>query len=99
MTENNLVPISDEQAKAIQEALKALQGLGGFLRETLGTVPSDVVGLLGGDYLKVRRAENLSKIIDKAKKRLEHADVKTEPPPLSLMLPILVAAADEDRDE
>jgi hypothetical protein len=32
----SLVPISDEQAKAIQEALKTLQGLGGFLKDTPG---------------------------------------------------------------
>ena len=56
-----LIPISDEQAKAIQEALKTLQGFGGFLRETFGTVPQDVAGLLGGDWLKVRRAENLAR--------------------------------------
>jgi hypothetical protein len=98
-TAGNLIPISDEQAKAIQEALKTLQGLGSFLRETLGTVPADVVGLLGGDYLKVRRAENLSKIIGKAKERLEKQGVKTEPPSLPLLLPILTSAADEDRDE
>jgi hypothetical protein len=35
---NEIVPITDEQAKAIQEALKALQGLGGFVKETFGTV-------------------------------------------------------------
>jgi hypothetical protein len=50
----SLVPISDEQAKAIQEALKTLQRTGGFLKETLGTVPQDLVGYLGGDWLRVR---------------------------------------------
>jgi len=100
MTENSLIPISDEQAKAIQEALKTLQGLGGFLKDTLGTVPSDIVGLLGGDYLKVRRAENLSKVFAKAKMRLEQSGIeKAMPPSLSLLLPIVAAAADEDRDE
>jgi hypothetical protein len=49
----SLIPISDEQARAIQEALKTLQGFGGFLRETFGTVPEDLVGVLGGDWLKV----------------------------------------------
>lgn len=97
---NDIAPITDAQAKAIEEALKTLQGVGGFLRETLGTVPSDIVGLLGGDYLKVRRAENLARIIEKARKRLEQGGTKdTEPPPLSLALPIFEAAADEDRDE
>jgi hypothetical protein len=100
MTENSLLPITDEQAKAIHEALKTLQGLGGFLKDTLGTVPSDIVGLLGGDYLKVRRAENLSKMFEKAKKRLEQSGIeKAAPPSLSLLLPIVAAAADEDRDE
>ena len=53
---DSLTPITDEQAKAIQEALKTLQGVGGFPKETFGTMPQDIVGLLGGDYLKVRRA-------------------------------------------
>ena len=39
MPDNSLIPISDEQAKAIQEALKVLQGLGSFLDKVLGDVP------------------------------------------------------------
>ena len=96
----SLIPISDEQAKAIQEALKTLQGLGGFLEKTFGTVPQDLVGLLGGDWLKVRRAENIARILEKAKERLKARHVETpEPASLSIALPILVAAADESRDE
>jgi Abortive infection alpha len=99
MTEDsNLIPISDEQAKAVQEALKTLQGLGGFLKATFGTVPQDVVGLLGGDYLRVRRAENLFRTMEKAKKRLEDGHVKQPDAPPSLALPIMIAAADETRD-
>jgi hypothetical protein len=97
MTESSNL-VSDEQAKAIQEALKTLQGLGGFLKETFGTVPQDVVGLLGGDYLKVRRAENLLRTVEKAKKRLEDGHVKQPDAPPSLALPIMIAAADETRD-
>jgi hypothetical protein len=101
------IPISDEQAKAIQEgskaiqeALKTLQGFGGFLREMFGTIPEDVVALLGGNWLKVRRAENLVRILDKARERLRARRVETpEPASLSIVLPILVAAADESRDE
>jgi hypothetical protein len=96
----SLIPITDEQAKAIQEAIKALRGLSGFLKETFGTVPQDIVGLLGGDWLKVRRAENLARTIEKARERLNARRVETpEPATLSLTLPILVAAADESRDE
>ncbi len=42
----NVIPIGDEQSKAIAEAskaiaeaLKALHGIAGFLKETFGTVP------------------------------------------------------------
>jgi hypothetical protein len=47
----SLIPITDERAKAIQEAFKALQSVGGFLREVLDTVPEDLVGYLGGEEL------------------------------------------------
>ena len=59
---DSIIPVSDEQAKAIQEALKTLQRFGGFVADTLGTVPQDVIGLLGADWIKVRRAENLQRI-------------------------------------
>jgi hypothetical protein len=95
-----MIPIGDEQAKALQEALKTLQGLGGFLKETFGTVPADFVGLLGGDWLKVRRLENFARIAEKARERLRarHVDAP-EPPRLSILLPLIVAAADEEDDE
>ena len=96
---NEIIPVSDEQAKAIQEALKTLQGLGGYMKQTFGTVPQDIVGLLGGDYLKVRRAENLFRMIGKAKKKLEDARIDKPDAPPSLAIPIMIAAADESRDE
>jgi hypothetical protein len=96
---NEIIPISDEQAKAIQEALKTLQGLGGFLKDTFGTLPQDVIGLLGGDYLKVKRAENLYRTFEKARKRLEDNHVQEPDAPPSLAIPIMLAAADEGRDE
>ena len=99
MTDGNLIPVSDEQAKAIQEALKTLQGIGGFLQSTFGTLPQDIVGMLGGDYLKVRRAENIVRITEKAKKRLADRAVENADAPPSLAIPILIAAGDESRDE
>jgi hypothetical protein len=96
----NLIPISDEQAKAIQEALKTLQGFGGFLKDTLGTVPEDLVGYLGGDWLRVRRFENIVRLIEKFRERLKARKTKIEEPiSLSVALPLLRAAADESRDE
>jgi hypothetical protein len=96
----SLIPITDEQAKAVQEALKTLQGIGGFLKQTFGTVPEDLVGLLGGDWLKARRMENFARIAGKARERLKtrHVDAP-EPPRLSILLPLIVAAADEEDDD
>jgi hypothetical protein len=102
----SLVPISDEQAKAaqeafkaFQEAVKALHGAGQFLRQTFGTVPEDVVALLGGNWLKVRRAEQLVRMLEKVQERLHARRVEPIEPSLSIALPIFVAAADESRDE
>ena len=47
MPQESLVPISDEQAKLGQEALKVLQGIGSFVGKALESVPEDVVGYLG----------------------------------------------------
>ena len=55
----DLIPISGEQAKLGQEILKTLRGLGSFIGQALGSTPEDLVGYLGGDWLRVRRAENL----------------------------------------
>jgi hypothetical protein len=57
-----MIPIGDEQAKAAQEALKTARAAGSYFAEVLGTVPHDVVGLLGGDWLRVKRAENAARI-------------------------------------
>ena len=102
----DLIPSGDDQAKAAQEiakatqeALKTLQGVGGFLREVFGTVPEDLVGLCGGDWLKARRLENLARIFQKSKKRLEARNAAHELPSPSLLVPLIIAAADESRDE
>lgn len=99
--EGSLIPISDEQAKLGQEAIKALRGLGGFLEKALGSTPEDVVGYLGGDWLRIRRAENAARMMDQARERLKARGVedKTEPASLAIALPLLHAAADESRAE
>jgi len=97
---SSLLPISDEQAKLGQKALEVLQGLGGFLREIFGTVPEDLVGYFGGDLLKVRRAENFARIAQEAREWLKAREVHTtEPPSISILLPIIVASAEESKKE
>jgi hypothetical protein len=95
----SLILISDEQAKFGRKALEVLQGLGGFSREMFGTVPEDLVGYFGGDLLKVRRAENFARIAQEARERLRARGIEPEPPSISILLPIVVASADESRDE
>jgi hypothetical protein len=98
--DNSLIPISDEQAKLGQEVLKTLRGLGSFVEKALESVPGDLVGYLGVDWLRVRRAENIAKMMFCAKERHETRGVKdTKPASLTLALPILRGAADESREE
>ena len=83
-----------------QEVIKAFRGLGAFLDKALGSTPEDLIGYFGGDRLRVRRAENMARMLADAKDRLADRGVEqTEPATLTVALPILQAAADEDRDE
>jgi Abortive infection alpha len=53
----------------------------------------------GGDWLKVRRAENLLGTLQKMQERLKKRGIKPEKVSLFRALPILIAAADESIDE
>jgi hypothetical protein len=99
MADNSLIPITDEQAKLGQEALKVLQGFGSFLGKALGDLPQTLVNYLGGDWLRVRRAENLLMMLRRASERLERRGVMAPiSPSLSVTLPLFRSAADESRD-
>jgi hypothetical protein len=96
----DLIPISDEQARLGQEALKTLRGLGSFLAQAMGSTPEDLIGYLGGDWLRVRRAENMARMFYEAKARLTERGVEEpQPASLSVGIPLLQGAADEDRNE
>jgi hypothetical protein len=96
----SVLPITDEQAKLGQEIVKALCGVGSFFKEALGSVPQDIIGYLGGDWLRIRRAENIAEMMMRARKKLESWGVKdSEPASLTVAIPILHGAADESRDE
>lgn len=95
-----LIPISDEQAKLGQEIIKAFSGIGSFFRDALGSVPTDLIGYLGGDWLRMRRAKNIVDMLKQSHEILEAWCVHdTEPASLTLALPILRGAADESREE
>ena len=95
----SLIPITDEQAKLGQEVMRAFSDLGTFFKEALGSVPSDLVGYMGGDWLRFRRVENIAEMMKRTRERLATRGVKeTEPASLTLALPILRGAADESRE-
>lgn len=100
---NDLIPISDEQAKAIQEAAKfggisveAISELCRWGGKVLGTIPQDFLAFVMGDRLRFRRIKNLIGYRDEIEKLLiERAvNVPKEISP-SLAEPLLEAAADE----
>ncbi|MGQ0741243.1 MAG: Abi-alpha family protein [Alphaproteobacteria bacterium] len=98
--DHNMIPITDEQARMAQEAIKLLRDVGSFLSKALGSTPEDLVGMLGGDWLKIRRAENIARLIVASKERLQKDGViEPQSATLSQALPILRAAADESREE
>ena len=59
MSDGNLIPISDEQAKFGHELVQAARDAGGYFAGLLGDLPKDLVGLLIGDRVKARRIERL----------------------------------------
>jgi hypothetical protein len=100
MSDTSIIPITDEQAKMIGDAIGAGRAAGRYMADILGDLPKDCVGWLFGDRMKVRRAERLAELYHGARKRLEEQGIKDpEPPSLNVALPILIGAADESREE
>ena len=88
---NELIPITDEQAKAIQEFAKTtdkamdLAGdAGRFVGSVIGTVLPDLIGVLGGDTESLLRRRKV--------------ETKT-PVSMSVAMPLFEAAAAESREE
>lgn len=103
---NDLIPITAEQAKAIEELAKTtglgielLKSAGGYFAKVLGTVPEDLVGVLGGDALRARRVRNCIRQIQAAEELLKAQNVQSQPPPLALVTPIVEGGMDEERPE
>jgi hypothetical protein len=102
---NDLLPFSDDQARAVQEvaktgreALERLGGLGGYLKEIFGYIPKDLMGWAVGDRLQMRRLQNAAKIAGLAQQILDRRQVKDrETTGLLLGRALLDAAGNEDR--
>jgi Abortive infection alpha len=100
MSDDSLIPISDEQAKLGQELVKAVRDGAGYFTDILGDLPKDALGLLIGNRVKVKRAERLAILFQQARERLRDRGIgDPEPPSLKYAIPILQAAADEENAE
>ncbi len=100
MSNNSIIPISDEQAKLGQEIVGAGRDLGSYLAKILGDLPQDLVGLIIGDKVKARRLVQAEKLWETAKHYLREQQVtEPEPPSLNVVIPILEAAVNENREE
>lgn len=101
------VPAAGELAKAIQEtarfgskALDLARDVGGYFARVFGTLPDNIVGLLGADWIEYKRLENLAKLYKRAEAiREQLGTAGPQEVPLSLGLPLMRAAADENREE
>jgi hypothetical protein len=89
-----------ETAKTAGKLIDATVGFGGWVKQTLGTIPEDVLGLVGGDWLHQKRKRNLRELEAKTSEILLSigAGPPFEPSP-SIVVPLLVGAADESRPE
>jgi len=97
---NSLIPVSDEQAKAIGITVEALHSLLGWCGKVLGTIPEDLVGLLIGDKLHLRRAKNLLGYQAEVDQLLRARGVPNpQEVSASVALPLLEGAQNESRSE
>lgn len=72
---------------------------GSFLARTVGTIPEDILGIAGGDWLHQQRRRNRAKMEAKTEALLEGFDKSriSDPSP-SVVVPLMQAAADEGRE-
>lgn len=101
------MPVTDEQAKAIQEtakfgqtALNSIRGFGQYIANVLGTLPEDLVGLIATDPLKHIRIRNAEKLKEKTEKILHERGIEqAQLASPTLAIPLMQAACDESREE
>lgn len=87
-------------ANTTGQAIEAARGVGGYLKDVLGQIPSDLLGIAGGDWVGQQRLRNLARMQAKTRRILEDIDQsRITEPSASVVLPLLRAAADEAREE
>lgn len=89
-----------ETAKATGKAIEAATGFGGWVKQTIGTIPEDLLGIAGGDWLHQQRQRNLARMMAKTEEvRARIGAGVLHEPSVSVVLPLLTAAANEARPE
>ena len=92
--------LSKVEAELLKEGIKTLDKASVWFGRVFGSVFEDLVGLVVGDRLRIRRMENIIELMKEVDERLSGRSFeKLEPAPLALAIPILEAAADESRKE
>lgn len=89
-----------EAAKLGGKVVDAGTGFAGWLKDTFGTIPEDLLGIAGGDWLHHQRRRNLLAL--EARTEAIRQRIGAGPahePSVSVVLPLLQAAADESRPE
>jgi hypothetical protein len=108
MSDDPPEPFGKETARAGAELAKfgvrfldSLDGLFGYGAEVVETVPHDLVGVLGGDWLREVRRRNLAKLRARTERILAERGVKDPFEEISpaIAVPLLQTAADESREE
>ncbi|WPB86608.1 Abi-alpha family protein [Sediminicoccus rosea] len=70
------------------------------MKQTLGTIPEDLLGIAGGDWLHQQRQRNVLAMKAKTEEiRLRIGAGPPNAPSPSVVLPLLIGAADESRPE
>lgn len=96
-----------EDSKALEQiartsgaAIDLVQDAGKFVGRVLGTIPEDIAGVIGADWLRHQRIRNLSALHKRTEQILNERGVQdwTAAPP-SIALPIMRGAQDESRDD
>ncbi len=97
----DIVKVTTEGFKFGTKALETGEKLGGFLGRVFGTAAEDVVGVIGGDWLRQVRIRNADKLAARTEEILKQRGIenKTEPMSPSVAIPLLEAAQDETREE
>ena len=101
MIEGKELETLKEIARLGSTSLETAQKLCGFLARIFGTIPEDVIGVLGGDWLRQVRIRNFARLAQRTEEILRDRGIleSTEPVSPTIALPILEGAQAESREE